>query len=190
MFFLYPSRSFWDGRVFVNRYSNNRGKLRLAGVASNKKNITRITILNSKSFKSRCILFITTRSFWKGRGMGEGETCYNKFPLPPHYYLEIKNQTGLFAVTSLPKNRIADVNWPALAPAVGPMFSGSTGMSLQGNASSTRILLVARFGQVNAVNFGNEEDFLRLLGNAYAAFYRIGQRRTAWNGHNCANALY
>lgn len=52
-------------------------------------------------------------------------------------------------------------------------------MSLQGNASSTRILLVARFGQVNAVNFGNEEDFLRLLGNAYAAFYRIGQRRTA-----------
>lgn len=95
---------------------------------------------------------------------------------------------GLFAVTSLPKNRIADVHGPALAPAMGLMFFGSTGMSLQGNASSTRILLVVTngtpgprqpFGQVNAVNFGNDADFLRLLGNAYAAFYRIGQRRTA-----------
>lgn len=120
--------------------------------------------------------------------MGEGETCYNKFPLPPYYYLEIKNQTGLLAVTFLPKNRFAGVHGPALAPAVGPMFSGSTGMSLQGNASSTRILLVVThgapgprqpFGQVDAVNFGNDADFLRLLGNAYAAFYRIGQRRTA-----------
>ena len=78
-------------------------------------------------------------------------------------------------------------------------FPKVRGMSLQGNASSTRILLVVThgalcprqpFGQVDAVNFGNEADFLRLLGNAYAAFYRIGQRRTAWNGHNCANALY
>lgn len=69
-------------------------------------------------------------------------------------------------------------------------FPEVRGMSLQGNASSTHFLLVARFGQVDAVNFGNEADFLRLLDNAYAAFYRIGQRRTAWNGHNCANALY
>ena len=95
---------------------------------------------------------------------------------------------GLFAVTSLPKNRFAGVHGPALVPAMGPMFSGSTGMSLQGNASSTRILLVVThgalgskqpFGQVDAVNFGNEADFLRLLGNEYAAFYRIGLRRTA-----------
>lgn len=67
-------------------------------------------------------------------------------------------------------------------------FPEVRGMSLQGNASSTRILLVVThgapsprqpFGQVDAVNFGNDADFLRLLGNEYAAFYRIGQRRTA-----------